>query len=655
MSTRPRRLLELFLPAEIADETALFEEELAEFQHAAGNPVTPHWLVVLTWYSPRIVNYLIDNSFRRPSAYNGGHNAALAYEAYIERGNAYEREAHRIASAPELLSAHCAKLRYMPYAKWEIPHDAKQAYDRAIADFSEAILINPNSAHAHRLRAHSYDGVTDYDRAIADYSEAIRLDPSDPFGYTGRAGAYGSRNQAGDYDRAIADNSEAIRLDPNHIFGYWGRARTYADMKDHDRAIADYAEALRLDPDCIELREQLGHQYCQRAAVYTTAKQHGPALADCAQAIHIAPDNSYFCFRYVEACLDRGDAYREAKEYDRARADYAAATRIAPSNCVAFTKRADSYVDTKDYDRAFAEYDEWLRLHPMDFFYIRFRCAEAHRKRAEEYEQASDYDRALADYAEARRLDPCHWSIRRPISWERDKQADDREFAEYVARTRADVAPNDFNSIMADLELMRHDPELDMDEWLKEFSFCYDVARVYECRGDAYVEAKNYDRALNDYDEAMRIKSNSHFSLTGVDYNKYVWTYRARAAVKRHCGDDAGAAADERAARQVLIDNLADAEQEVAKSEEEVVRQREKLERNGEDTWEARELLDKGEKVLASREKMVRILRGELTERALHDSFDWAFYLPRPSIMMRDCAGAGVRCGPYNNTAIAMT
>lgn len=50
----------------------------------------------------------------------------------------------------------------------------------------------------------------DYDRAIADFDEAIRLDPKYAHAYENRAKAYASK---GDYDRANTDRNEAIRLD----------------------------------------------------------------------------------------------------------------------------------------------------------------------------------------------------------------------------------------------------------------------------------------------------------------------------------------------------------------------------------------------------------------------------------------------------------
>ena len=53
----------------------------------------------------------------------------------------------------------------------------KQEYDRAIADYDEAIRLNPEVATAFNNRGNAYADKHLYDRAIADYDEAIRLNP----------------------------------------------------------------------------------------------------------------------------------------------------------------------------------------------------------------------------------------------------------------------------------------------------------------------------------------------------------------------------------------------------------------------------------------------------------------------------------------------
>ena len=53
----------------------------------------------------------------------------------------------------------------------------KGDYDKAIAECSGAIRLDPNYAEAYYKRGLAYGNEGDYDKAIADYTEAIRLDP----------------------------------------------------------------------------------------------------------------------------------------------------------------------------------------------------------------------------------------------------------------------------------------------------------------------------------------------------------------------------------------------------------------------------------------------------------------------------------------------
>ena len=58
-----------------------------------------------------------------------------------------------------------------------------------------------------------------FDAAIADYTEAIRLDPNESVVYYFRAGNYLRIHQ---YDKAIADFTEAVRIEPENV-GFWIR------------------------------------------------------------------------------------------------------------------------------------------------------------------------------------------------------------------------------------------------------------------------------------------------------------------------------------------------------------------------------------------------------------------------------------------------
>jgi len=86
----------------------------------------------------------------------------------------------------------------------------------------------------------------DYNRAIADSSEAIRLDPNNAVAYGTRGAAYKGKE---DFDSAIADLTEAIRLDPNNAPAYGNRGLTYITKRDYDKAISDLEMAVKIQPE----------------------------------------------------------------------------------------------------------------------------------------------------------------------------------------------------------------------------------------------------------------------------------------------------------------------------------------------------------------------------------------------------------------------
>ena len=110
-------------------------------------------------------------------------------------------------------------------------------YDKAIADCSEAIRLEPESRRRRTTTGAMPTTVrANTTRRSPTYTEAIRLDPKLAMAYNNRGIAY---DEKGEYDKAIADCSEAIRLDPKTAAAYSNRGLAYADKGDSDKAIAD--------------------------------------------------------------------------------------------------------------------------------------------------------------------------------------------------------------------------------------------------------------------------------------------------------------------------------------------------------------------------------------------------------------------------------
>ena len=81
--------------------------------------------------------------------------------------------------------------------------------------------------------------------AIADYDQAIALNPTDHFAFNNRANA---RRDNKDIAGAIDDYTEALRLDPGYTAAYVNRARVYVRMNRIDLARADFEQAVNRKP-----------------------------------------------------------------------------------------------------------------------------------------------------------------------------------------------------------------------------------------------------------------------------------------------------------------------------------------------------------------------------------------------------------------------
>ena len=96
-----------------------------------------------------------------------------------------------------------------------IAYLANEAYEKALADFSEAISLNNSFGPSYDLRAIAYVFSGNYNAAIADYSKAIELNPDRPENYANRARAY---LHIGSTTKARDDLRKARSLDAKNLY-----------------------------------------------------------------------------------------------------------------------------------------------------------------------------------------------------------------------------------------------------------------------------------------------------------------------------------------------------------------------------------------------------------------------------------------------------
>ncbi|MES1179734.1 MAG: tetratricopeptide repeat protein, partial [Hyphomicrobium sp.] len=108
------------------------------------------------------------------------------------------------------------------------------------------------SLHVGRGHANLVKG--DTTAAIADFTEAVRLNPKSPSTFNRRGLAY---RRAGELERAIDDYTTAVTLNPIYALAYNNRGYVYEAQGRTNDAIADFQAALLLDPSLIGARDGL--------------------------------------------------------------------------------------------------------------------------------------------------------------------------------------------------------------------------------------------------------------------------------------------------------------------------------------------------------------------------------------------------------------
>jgi len=142
-------------------------------------------------------------------------------------------------------------------------HDSNRSIDGCTRVLANESVSRSSRATTFFNRGVSHNNKGDYDRAVADYDQAIELNPVEASYYSNRGISLSSK---GEHDRAIADFSQAIKLAPNGAQYYTLRGIAYQkralaspqDYRDDlERANADYSTAIALPalPDAIKAQE----------------------------------------------------------------------------------------------------------------------------------------------------------------------------------------------------------------------------------------------------------------------------------------------------------------------------------------------------------------------------------------------------------------
>jgi tetratricopeptide (TPR) repeat protein len=118
-------------------------------------------------------------------------------------------------------------------------------YELAINGFNQALNTWPRLSEAHFERGNAYHNLGRDDEAIADFEQAVDLDPGWSRALVAIGSIYSARH---DYQRAMDAYSRSISAKPS-IEAYYQRGQTYEALGEHQKAIEDFNRAIQEFPN----------------------------------------------------------------------------------------------------------------------------------------------------------------------------------------------------------------------------------------------------------------------------------------------------------------------------------------------------------------------------------------------------------------------
>jgi len=372
--------------------------------------------------------------------------------------------------------------------------------DGAIADYTEALRLNPAIYVAHHNRGLLLLEKNDLEGAERDFTRAIELAPGTIWapGFAGRAEV---RRRQGQLAAAEADVTRALELDKNNRYAQMVRDGIQADLKRRgdaapagpqlsaadsglcsDEAAAPKARGEACDRVIASGRlsgGQLAGAYFGRGLMHSEANLADAAIADYSEAVRLNPD-------MYGAYFNRGLTYFTNNDLAAAERDFTRAIELSPgnANAGALAYRAELRRRLNRLPEAQADIGRALDINKDDAYtqsvLNRIQAdlkrpteddTTAVRKKARASLDQRDYDAAIGGFTQLIR------------AGSRDFNDYQNRGIAYAAKRQADLALADFTQAVG---LPGHD-------WQSHFK-----------RAQILMDRRQLDDALNDLEQAVR-------------------------------------------------------------------------------------------------------------------------------------------------------
>ena len=174
--------------------------------------------------------------------------------------------------------------------------DSAKLPDNAIAEFKEAIRLDPKYTEAYYDLGLAYKMKGMDKDAIKTFKKAIEIKPDFVDAGFQLGDIYYKKKQ---YNSAVAEYKSIIKIDSKKTAAYANIGRTYIEMKDYSNALLYLKKGLEIDSGHLDMRFYLGNLYYQK-------KEYDKAIDEYIIMLKELPEEGRVYYRLGLAYKEKG-------------------------------------------------------------------------------------------------------------------------------------------------------------------------------------------------------------------------------------------------------------------------------------------------------------------------------------------------------------
>ncbi|MEO6681726.1 MAG: tetratricopeptide repeat protein [Ginsengibacter sp.] len=269
--------------------------------------------------------------------------------------------------------------------------------------------------------------------------------------------------ESGDYISAIQSFTKAIQLSPSTAEYYHNRAVSYHAIEKYQEALIDFNKALSI--------EKTTESYNAIGMTFFYLNKFPEAISNFNKALELDKNNALTFYNL-------GLAYGNLNNYENALKYFNDALKINPKYEIALLGRVIALVKLQKFDEALSDLNSLEKKYPNDLEITSYKATCLY--------ETKNFSEAITEYSKLIYANPHDADL----FWHRA--------ASYSFTNQTNEAINDYSRI---LELLKNTDSKDF------------ISITYYYRGKVYTMNANYQSAVKDFDECLKINSTAELAL----------------------------------------------------------------------------------------------------------------------------------------------